>query len=75
MENCKADNIAEKLFRSYWKESKLSLCKKHLYRDLYINSCSLDVSAIKNALLKHLQIYSRIPTVGAVQVFSLEIDP
>ena len=75
MENCKADNITEKLFRSYWKESKLSLCKKHLYRDLYINSCSLDVSAIKNALLKHLQIYSRIPIVGAVQFFGMEIHP
>ena len=73
MENCKADNITEKLFRSYWKQGKLSLYKKHLYRGLYINSCSLDVSAIKNALLKHLQIYSKILTVGAVQVFSLEI--
>ena len=26
---------------------KLSLRKKHLYRGLYINSCSVDVSAIK----------------------------
>ena len=75
MENCKADNIAEKRFRSYWKKSKLSLCKKHLYQGLYINSCSLDVSAIKNALLKHLQIYSRIPTAGEAQVFSLEVHP
>ena len=31
MENCKADNIAEKLFRSYWKWGNLSLCKKHLH--------------------------------------------
>ena len=31
MENCKADNIAEKLFRTYWKWRNLSLCKKHLY--------------------------------------------
>ena len=38
-----------------------------------MNRFSLDVNAIKNALLKHLQIYSRIPTVGAVHVFSLEI--
>ena len=47
MENCKADNIAEKLLRRYWEQGKLSLCKKHLYRGLYINSCSVDVSAIK----------------------------
>ena len=31
MENCKDDNIADKLFRSNWKQGKLSLCKKHLY--------------------------------------------
>ena len=73
MENYKADNIAEKLFRYYWKKGKLSLCKNHLYRGLYINSCSVDVSAIKNALLKYLQIYSKIPSVCPVQVFSLEI--
>ena len=40
-----------------------------------MNTCSLDVSAIKNPLLKQLQIYSKIPTVGGVQVFSLEIHP
>ena len=34
MENCNADNIAEKLFRSYWKLGQLSLCKKHLYQGL-----------------------------------------
>ena len=34
----------------------------------FCNSCSVDVRAIKNALLKHQQIYSKIPTVGAVQV-------
>ena len=73
MENYKAGNIAEKLFRYYWKKAKLSLCKNHLYRGLYVNSCSVDVSAIKNALLKHLQIYSKIPSVGPVQIFSLEI--
>ena len=39
-------------------------------RSLY--SCCVDVSAIKNALLKQ-QIYSKIPTVGAVEVFSLEL--
>ena len=54
---------------------KLSLCKKLLYRCLYMNTCSLDVSAIKNPLLKQLQIYSKIATVGGVQVFSLEIHP
>ena len=53
MENCKAGNIAEKIFRSYWKQGKLSLCKNHLYQGLSINSCSVDVRAIKNALLKH----------------------
>ena len=80
MENCKADKIAERLFRSYWKQGKLSLCKKHLYRGLYIKSCSVDVSAIKRIQanicnIKHLQIYSKIHTAGAVQVFSLEIHP
>ena len=80
MENCKADKIAERLFRSYWKQGKLSLCKKHLYRGLYIKSCSVDVSAIKRIQanicnIKHLQIYSKIHTPGAVQVFSLEIHP
>ena len=59
MENCKADNIPEKLFRSYWKQGKLSLCKKNLYQGLSINSCSVDVT-IENALLKQ-QIYSKIP--------------
>ena len=73
METCKADNIAEKLFRSYWKQGKSSLCKKHLYQGLSINSYSVDVNAIKNALLKHQQIYSKIPRVGAVQVFTLEL--
>ena len=42
MENCKADNIPEKLFRSYWKQGKLSLYKEHLYQSLSINSCSMD---------------------------------
>ena len=74
MANCKADNIAEKLFRSQWKQGELSLCKK-CYKGLSINSCSVDVSAIKNALLKHYQIYSKIPTVGAVQVLRLELHP
>ena len=74
MENCKADNIAEKLFRSYWKQGKSSLCKK-CYKGLSINSCFVDVNAIKNALLKHQQIYSKIPTVGAVQVLRLELHP
>ena len=72
MENFKADNIAEKRFRSgvtqggQSKQGKLSLCKKHLYQGLSINSCSVDISAIKNALMKHQQIYSKIPTVSAV---------
>ena len=74
MENCKADKIAEKLFRSYWKQGKSSLCKK-CYKGPSKNSCFVDVSAIKNALLKHYQIYSKIPTVGAAQVFSLELHP
>ena len=52
MKNCKTDNIAEKLFRSYWKYGKSSLCKK-CYKGLTVNSCSVDVSAIKNDLLKH----------------------
>ena len=73
METCKADNIAEKLFRSYWKQGKSSLYKK-CYKSLSINSCSVDVSAIKNDLLKQ-QIYSKIPTVGAVQFFNLELHP
>ena len=34
MENCKTDNIANKLFRSYWKWDKLSLSNKHLYQGL-----------------------------------------
>ena len=72
MDNCKADNTAEKRFRSYWKWGKLSLGKKHLYQGLSISSCSVDVSIIKNDLLK-MQIYSKIPTVGAVQVLSLEL--
>ena len=53
MENCKADNIADEFLRSYWKWGKSSLCKKHLYLGLSINSYSVDLSAIKNALLKH----------------------
>ena len=36
MENCKAANTADKLFRSYWKWSKLSLCKKYFYQGLSI---------------------------------------
>ena len=39
----------------------------------FYNSCSVDVRAINNALLKHQQIYSKIPTVGTVQVFTLEL--
>ena len=65
-----------------WKIIKPIILKRNflevtgnLYWGLYIYSCSLDVSAIKNALLKHFQIYSRIPIVGTVQVFSLEIYP
>ena len=54
MENCKADNIAEEFLRSYWKWGKSSLCKKHLYQGLSINSYSVDLSAIKNALLGNL---------------------
>ena len=75
MDNCKADNIAGKRFRSYWKWVKLSLCQKHLYLilKLSINSCYVDVSVIKNASLKHQQIYSKIPAVGGVQVFNLEL--
>ena len=38
-----------------------------------MNSCWVDASAIKNALLKHKQIYSKIAKVGAVQVLSLEL--
>ena len=72
MDNCKANNTAEKRFRSYWKSGKLSLGKKHLYQGLSISSCSVDVSIIKNDLLK-MQIYSKIPTVGVVQVLSLEL--
>ena len=72
MENCKADITAEKRFRSYQKQGQLSLGKKHLYQGLSISSCSVDVSTIKNALLKP-QIHSKIPTVGAVPVFSLEL--
>ena len=53
MENCTADIIADKLFRGYWNYGKLPLCKKHSCEGLSINSCSVDVSAIKNALLKH----------------------
>ena len=34
MENCKADNITDKLLRSNWKWGKLSMCKKHLYQGL-----------------------------------------
>ena len=75
IKNCKADNIAEKLFRIYWKQDKSSLCKKHLYQGLSLNSWSVDVGAIKNALLKHQQIYLKIPTVGGVQVFTLELHP
>ena len=51
----------------------LSLYKKRLYQGLSINSYSVDVRAIKNASMKHWQIYSKIPTVGAVQVFTLEV--
>ena len=34
MENCEANNTADKLFRNYWKWGKLSLCKKQLYQGL-----------------------------------------
>ena len=60
MENCTADIIADKHFRGYWNYGKLSLCKNHSCEGLSINSCSVDVSAIKNALLKQ-RIYSKIP--------------
>ena len=74
METCKADNIAEKLFRSYWKQGKSPLYKK-CYKSLSINSCSVDVSAIKNALLKHQEIYSKIPAVDVVHIVILELHP
>ena len=49
MENCEADKIAEDFFyTSYWKSGKWSLCKKRLYKGVSINSCSVDVSTIKN---------------------------
>ena len=48
--------------------------KKRLYKGLSINSCSVDVSAIKNTSSKQ-QIRSKIPTVSAVQVFSTELHP
>ena len=76
MENCKASNIAENLFyKSYWKYGNSSLIKKHLYKGLSINSCSVNVSAIKNALSKHQQICSKIPTISAVHVFNPELHP
>ena len=74
MKNCKADNIAEKLSKSYLKQGKSSLCKK-CYEGLTKNSRSVDVNAFKNALLRHQDIYQKISTVGAVQVFSLELHP
>ena len=43
MENCKANNIADKIFRSYCKYGQLLLYKKYLYQVLSINSCSVDV--------------------------------
>ena len=67
--------IAENVFyTSYWKKGKWSLCKKRLYKDLSTNSCSVDVSAIKNTSSKQ-QICSQIPTISGVQVFSTELHP
>ena len=37
------------------------------------NSCSVDVSVIKNTSSK--QIRSKIPTISAVQVFNTELHP
>ena len=34
MENCKADNIEDIIFTSYWKWDKLSLSNKHLHQGL-----------------------------------------
>ena len=54
MENCKAANIPENiLYRSYWKQSKRSLCKKHLPKSLSKNGCSVVLQTQKNTLLKH----------------------
>ena len=47
---------------------------KGLYKGLSINSCSMDVSAIKNTLSKQ-KIRSKIPTISAVQDFSTERHP
>ena len=52
--------------RSYWKQGKWSLSKKHLYKGFSKNSCSIDLNDIKNALLKHQQIGSKIPTINSV---------
>ena len=46
--------------------------KKHAYKGLSINSCSVDVTAIKNTWSKQI-ICSKIPTISAVQVFSTEL--
>ena len=40
----------------------------------FYNSCSVDVSAIKNTLLK-LQILSKTATKSAVHVISTELHP
>ena len=48
--------------------NRWSLCKKRLYKGLSVNSCSMDVSAIKNNSSKQ-QIRSKIPTISEVQVF------
>ena len=59
MENRKAVNIAEKFFyTNYWKWDRWLLCKKRLYKDLPINSWSVDVSVIKNTSSKQqIRIY------------------
>ena len=74
MENCKADNTAEKFFTQVTgnRESDY-LFKKGLYKGLSINSCSLNVSAIKITLSKQ-QFRSKISTISVAQVFSTELD-
>ena len=62
MENCKADNIAEKFFTEVTGNKGLS-----------VNSCFVDVGAIRNTSLK--QVRSKIPTASAVEVVSTELHP
>ena len=61
------------------KQAKRLLRRKHLYKGLAMNNCSVDVSAIKNIQnqQKYLkqQIRLKIPTISALQVFSLELHP